>query len=576
MPVIRELLVGLGIKADQKAVARFDESITSVKKQMVLAGAAAVGLAAGLFAIAKSTAAAGDDAAKQSQRIGITAEAYQELAFAAELTGTSIGSVQLGMKGLARLVGDFELGTKSAADTVAILGVRFRDDEKQMRPIPDILGDIADKFVSMEDGFEKSNLAQRVFTKAGADMINFLNSGSAGIKAMRLEARELGFVLDASATKASEEFNDSMSRLKFVAIGVRNTIGKELMPIITQAAAKFTAWWKANRKLVQGRVKKWTLEIVAAVKTLGRWLRDLADRIGPVIKRMGGFEQALKALIKIFVGAQIAKLLLGLGQVILAIKAMGTAALIAGGKVAFVTAAVALLVLGLDDLASFVAGDDSLMGRFVKENESATGAVGGLVIALGELREFFGGEGAGAFKGLRVFRDDGSIDRAETVLSKFRTFLQTADAGLDKLFLVTFPKAFSTLGSDLVRTFDIINSAIESQVLRTFAFLRSQIAGIRGLVGSLADPGAVFSRATAAAGRLFGAAAPAAQAGRSAPAAGPGGGLSVSIGAVPVTVNSTNTGASAEDIGNAAANGAERGLQSAYRLALANVSGAEQ
>ncbi|MBR0523103.1 MAG: hypothetical protein IJJ75_07915, partial [Firmicutes bacterium] len=83
---------GLGTKLSSgiKTAAKWAAGIT--------AGAMAVGGA--MVAAAKDTAATADTIDKASQRMGVSAEAYQELAYAAEMSGVSVGALEKAAKKL--------------------------------------------------------------------------------------------------------------------------------------------------------------------------------------------------------------------------------------------------------------------------------------------------------------------------------------------------------------------------------------------------------------------------------------------------------------------------------------------
>jgi len=68
--VIRNLLVRLGVDADDKQAVNFDRAVAGAKKTMLAAAAAATALGAGLFEITRRVANAGDEAAKSATRIG--------------------------------------------------------------------------------------------------------------------------------------------------------------------------------------------------------------------------------------------------------------------------------------------------------------------------------------------------------------------------------------------------------------------------------------------------------------------------------------------------------------------------
>jgi len=202
-----------------------------------------------LVAMTKKAADYGDKINDLRQRTGIAAKTLTSLKLSADMSGTSLEKVAIGMKGLATRMVDATRGGKESISMFSRLGVEVTDQNGKLRGMESVLFDVADKFAGMEDGAAKTEMAVKLFGRSGMDMIPMLNLGSKGLKENADEAQRLGLVLDDKAAAASDRFNDEMEKLKGSLMGVGLQIGQTLIPYvqslvisITNIIAKFRAW----------------------------------------------------------------------------------------------------------------------------------------------------------------------------------------------------------------------------------------------------------------------------------------------------------------------------------------------
>tara|TARA_B100000686_G_scaffold290743_1_gene318293 strand:- start:35 stop:1837 length:1803 start_codon:yes stop_codon:yes gene_type:complete len=213
-------------------------------KGAALAVGAAVGVAAvaGVAAFAKSSisafAEAGDEVQKMALRTGFSTEALSELRHAAELSGTSISSMENGVKRMQRTLLDAEQGLSTAVDAMELLGVNMDDvagksPEEQFRIMTEALAGV-------EDASKRSAIAQQVFGRAGTQLLPMLAAGKQGLADMRQEAHDLGIVFDQESADSAAEYQDSLTRLKGAFQGIQFAVGKALVPALIPLVEKFT------------------------------------------------------------------------------------------------------------------------------------------------------------------------------------------------------------------------------------------------------------------------------------------------------------------------------------------------
>lgn len=167
----------------------------------VVAGAAAVGGA--MIAAAKDTAKELDVIDKASQRMGVTAEAYQELAYAANLSGVSMGTMEKAAK---KLEGT-DLSFDDALNEIMALGTA----EERAAKASELFGD-----------------------SVAYEMTPLLNAGAEGLAEMRQEANDLGLVMSGEAVANGAAMNDMFTKIEESMSALKNGLMAEFMPYIME------------------------------------------------------------------------------------------------------------------------------------------------------------------------------------------------------------------------------------------------------------------------------------------------------------------------------------------------------
>ena len=256
-----------GMKTAQTGLQRF----AGVAKAGALAIAGAMAAAGGAIA----TALAGvitraGDMYELSQALGVTVEDLSRMTYAAELSGVQIEGLEKAIKKLSVSLFDAsQSGTGPAANAFRMLGISAVDAEGNVRPVIDVMGDLADRFSKMPGGAEKTALAIRVFGKAGADMIPMLNEGRDGLQQMYDEAQRLGIVLDTETAASAEALGDELTRLNAAKDGVITKITTGMLPALRSLAGALIKTSQDSRTMaVIGQALGWTLRALVTVAVL--------------------------------------------------------------------------------------------------------------------------------------------------------------------------------------------------------------------------------------------------------------------------------------------------------------------
>jgi len=198
----------------------------------LIAGASIAAFGVGMSALVMPVARVGDEFFKLSQKTGVSVEALTALDYAAKLSDVTTEGLTKALQKLSIAMFDTQVNGQEGSAALKALGVSATDAQGQIRPTEAVLLDLAEKFARMPDGADKAALAVKLFGKEGLAIIPFLNQGREGITALMEEAQRLGLVMSEDVARASEVFNDNLTRLSAIFEGVQRQIGAAIIPIL--------------------------------------------------------------------------------------------------------------------------------------------------------------------------------------------------------------------------------------------------------------------------------------------------------------------------------------------------------
>lgn len=207
--------------------------------------AAAVGLTKKMWDLGVSTIEAADAIAKTSKQVGISAESYQELAWAVGLGGASEQELASGLQTLNKQMEAATAGNKRAQKAFASLGISM--DEVKSMNAEEMFMRISDGLAQVDDVAAKTKTTMELFGGSGAKLAEAIAGGSAELEKMRSEAREAGYVMSADDLKRAEEAADNYSRAQMQITAATRELGVEVMPIINETLTDFVALIRENR-----------------------------------------------------------------------------------------------------------------------------------------------------------------------------------------------------------------------------------------------------------------------------------------------------------------------------------------
>lgn len=348
---IADFFAKLSLVPDKKSFDAADKMLGAIKGALV--GLVAIKTGQWFAGLVGETQAAGDAAVKTSQKLGITAEAYQELAYAAGQSGSSGEELASSLGKFAKQADAASKGGKDAAAAFAKVGVSAAELRSGKLSPDAALAKIADRFATMDDGPKKAALAMSLFGKSGANLIPLLNGGAAGVEELRKEARELGIVIDTETAKSLEAFGDDQDRVKKSLEGLRNEAVKAILPALRKMTDGLLAWIKANRKMLAQRLTQ-------VMQVLAKTLLLVGRGIAFVVRMIEGMLRNWQLVLVIVGSVAAAYIALSLAS-IKAAAASAAAWIAANAPIVLMGLLIAGAVLIVQDLWNAFTGGESVL-----------------------------------------------------------------------------------------------------------------------------------------------------------------------------------------------------------------------
>lgn len=218
-----------GVKKAEKSGSSLATSLKSGLATAAKVGAAAIGavtaasgaLYTGITAAAGSVAAYGDNIDKMSQKMGMSAEAYQEWDAVMQHSGTSIESLQAGMKTLANAV-------ENGNDAFNRLGISQEEIAKMSNE--ELFSATITALQNVENETERTYLAGQLLGRGATELGALLNTSAEDTQAMKDRVHELGGVMSDEAVKAAARYQDSLQDMKTSFSGLKNNLIGDFLP----------------------------------------------------------------------------------------------------------------------------------------------------------------------------------------------------------------------------------------------------------------------------------------------------------------------------------------------------------
>lgn len=233
----------------------FDEGLNSVKDKasslgnivsggfktagVAIAAVGTAALAAGGAIVkgAGDVASYGDNIDKMSQKMGLSAQAYQEWDAVLQHSGTSIDSMSRGMQTLQK-------NAINSADKFEKLGIS--QEQLASMSTEDLFSATITGLQNMGDGAERTALASELLGGSARELGALLNTSAEDTQAMRDRVHELGGVMSDDAVKAAAAYQDSLQDMQTAFSGLSRNLMGSFMPSLTAVMDGLTNIFSGN------------------------------------------------------------------------------------------------------------------------------------------------------------------------------------------------------------------------------------------------------------------------------------------------------------------------------------------
>lgn len=186
-------------------------------KTLATSAKVASGIIIGSFALtARAIMQQSEELIKLNSITGISVEKLQKLGLAAELNGSSLSELAVGMKNLARQASSAAQGSDEAGAVFKKLGINVLDSAGNLKDTEALFTEVVDKLSKVKNGTEQTALAMQLLGRSGQNLLPVIKQGAAGFDKIGKAAEDLGIIIDKDAIETIESFGDQLTLLKLV------------------------------------------------------------------------------------------------------------------------------------------------------------------------------------------------------------------------------------------------------------------------------------------------------------------------------------------------------------------------
>lgn len=265
-----------GLKATAGIVAGAMTAIT--------AGAVATGKA--FIDATRDVAEYGDTVDKESQKMHISAEAYQEWDFILQHAGTSVDGMKTAMKTLTAQV-------ESGSDAFEALGLSTEQIASMSQE--ELFGAVITGLQGVEDETERTTLAQSLLGRSSVEMTALFNMSAEETEELRNQVHDLGGVMSDEAVKASADYADAMTNLETSFSGLKKNLMSEFLPSISKTMNGLSKVFSGDKSGI-GEIQEGIQGVITDLTALAPDFFALAQTL--IFSLLEGFAPMLPSLVQ--------------------------------------------------------------------------------------------------------------------------------------------------------------------------------------------------------------------------------------------------------------------------------------
>ena len=225
-----------------------------------------------------------EEIGRTSKTLGMTAEAYQRVSYAAKMADLPQEQLIGSMEKLNKSMGQMHAHTGAMYKAVSALNPELASQLVNTHDSVGAMLAMADAVKATTDPQKRAALATAAFGKAGQDMIPFLMQGKDKIMEVMGETEKYGDVLSNDTVEAGGRFSDSMKRITASLESLKNTALSGIMEAINPIVESMAEWIAANKGMIQSGI---TNVIGTLVKMFGHLAPVINKIVGTLLPELG-------------------------------------------------------------------------------------------------------------------------------------------------------------------------------------------------------------------------------------------------------------------------------------------------
>lgn len=255
------------LKSAEQSAESSGSKISSAFKGIAGAAAAVTGATAAIStAFVKSAgdvASYGDNIDKMSQKMGMSATAYQEWDAVMQHSGTSMETLKASMKTLAN-------AAQTGSDAFEQLGISQEEISKLSQE--QLFSRTITALQNVTDETQRTYLAGKTLGRGATELGALLNTSAEDTQKMKDRVHELNGVMSDEAVKAAAAYQDSLQDMSTAFSGLKRNMVSEFLPAVTTVMDGLTELFAGNGDKGLGQINEgihaFTDNLTAALPTV--------------------------------------------------------------------------------------------------------------------------------------------------------------------------------------------------------------------------------------------------------------------------------------------------------------------
>lgn len=277
--------------AGEQSGADFSNALaTGIKASAAVVAAAVAAVTAAAVATGKAFIEAANDVSewgntvdKESQKMNMSAQGYQEWAFILEHAGASIEGMKTSMKKLT-------VAAEEGNDAFAALGI----SEEQLAAMSpeETWNATIEALQNVTDEGERTALATQLLGKGAVELAPLFNMTAEETEELKNQCSELGGIMSDEAVKAAAEYQDELQNMKVALTGVKNNMMSQFLPGMSQVMKGLSLVFSGNGGIEE--IKEGLNEVIGKITELAPQFLEIAQVI--VLAVLDGFGPMLPVM----------------------------------------------------------------------------------------------------------------------------------------------------------------------------------------------------------------------------------------------------------------------------------------